>query len=495
MFATLGQSFLNIIAPLPDDEEDDNLDGREEVEDEIEDHSSDVEVKASPYPMLVSANPVIPIPESSEGQGSGVSELMDINLDDGEGEPMETTQTTWEDIGSFYHSASREPLDSLIINQHSAENHLTSRLHDGIILGVEHAPDFPVKLPVPSGLVTPLSSILHSASEEMKKNDLMSEDKIDYMVMYLRVQEDLRSSEESLKEAEHSAWHARAEASELLFSLELEQKATAEAKKSYSELSEILKALYFQVTCTGEDDPVKVVQGLKHVLNASTLEIEILKSSVTESNQKLVDVQKRFAMTQEELHALQEEIQKRNDIQTVAEVELGREEAVMRQRLEVLERDLSTAREERVYVDNQMLDLQTQVEKLEEANAELSAAQQRLDRSIVTTPLSVSPEDHTQMLMRLDELTTVLLAVKQEKVVLEEKFLNLMSEFQQPKYQNIEATEQQLEALSNDLELSQIQLAKRDNDLALLQQERAELQAVIADNAAITAQYKLLISK
>ena len=271
MFASLGQTFLNIIAPLPEDDEDAENEEEEVLEaEEAKNLESKREEKEMNHSLSLShQEPTMPTQSVKSLQKTQVAEtnksekwkqcfelleeateLVDVPLDE-------------EDNIDTNDDASRAPMPSNTSESPSNTSELPSNPQilppvsahppnkfEMVKTGnAESANETPPQLLIPPKVTSPsplkpaaekLLSPSHSSEDIGPLADPQSKD-CSVLLDLEKALRDLQMSEEALREAEHISWQRKAEASELLFALELEQNSNAELKRTVHSLEQRVK--------------------------------------------------------------------------------------------------------------------------------------------------------------------------------------------------------------------------------------------------------------
>ena len=278
MFASLGQTFLNIIAPLPEDDEDAENEEDELLEaEEAKNVESKSEQKEMNHPLSLSQQePTMPTQNVKSLQKTQVAEtnksekwkqcfelleeateLVDVPLDEEDNidyidtnddasrapKPSNTSESP--------SNTSESPSNPQILRPVSA--HPPNKFEMVTPAIAESANEMPLQLPIPPMVTSPtplkpaakpFQGLVLSPLQTSEAIGSLAEPQSKDCSVLLDLQKalrDLQMSEEALREAEHISWQRKAEASELLFALELEQKSTAELKRTVQSLEQRLK--------------------------------------------------------------------------------------------------------------------------------------------------------------------------------------------------------------------------------------------------------------
>lgn len=224
MFASLGQSFLNIIdttldtiAPLPEDEADERSSLHEEEEEGEEGKEAAAGERRGDYgearaPSVLEAQSER-VPDSAE-----LNDLTEVSLDD----PPPRR--------AILDSPPRAPQSAPLFDRRLLSG-------DVSIPRPESAPRLAELVPALALMAPPEHPSRSPATEQRRHEPIpVVSDPIDYRALYFESQTHLQQSEEALRESEEHHWRAKAEAGEMLFALEQEQRARAEAACRLAEL-------------------------------------------------------------------------------------------------------------------------------------------------------------------------------------------------------------------------------------------------------------------
>jgi chromosome segregation ATPase len=349
----------------------------------------------------------------------------------------------------------------------------------------------------------PKSSITDQLYANSSASIVSDNDEIDYKTEYLKTFDHLLKSEETLKEAEHSAWHARAEASELLFSLELSQKSLCDAKKQLAERDTAIKLLEMTLENTStkqESDTTdnSLVESISRVYQKFNPTAEIvpcesmlsaIERRMDEERSRVMHVEAGLVASKADYLRLQEELSAR--VSTLEDVESKAEtdSALLRGQISALTQQLRDKESELIAMmklpggsNYSMEHLRLKCEALESDNGRFQREVEQLTRSLQETSVTVLGDDSNKS----DQAAVI--ASMQQQLLSYEKMSSENEVLIEEQRRALLTSEQHL----NRLEAEQ---QRRQGECSEVDKERTQLLAALTESNNAVAQSKIQLAK
>ena len=472
MFASFGQQFLNIIAPLPEGEEEDphsagpiGADPRGQSPDSSAQTVSQTEPRGdeevldevpldddSGIPKLATAMPsaIRMFREASQLLSSSISALND-ELMDREQEPTAGLLRESEE-DSLMAGRLRESEEDLLMAGPLKESEDVENIEGGSI-----------------SLSTP--SIVCSNPQ--------SEREMIAMEVHCQVLDDLHSCEQRLQNAEYCAWQARAEASELLFALESEKRRSEEAHLQIKAAEQSCSKLQAELLCHREDHLQITPIAFEKLLELSGL------SAITDLERTIDSIASRFrGILNEHNRSLKLVEEKQRECSELHHL-------------------LSDARQERDSVESSKISLHEDLNNLRAIMAErgvLTSSIQEVSSNRPDTSVGIQnqgikdefcPDDaklNTEMLLseiqRLEVLNSNL-SERLEGSLRENELLIRRFEEKVLDFDNLTRGQASLES----------ELSLKNEALQSITQKNAQLQADLKEQASLVSQFRAQLNK